>query len=697
MKKLKLLLLSLFLISTAAICQVSQIKIVSFQVKNTLLSKVDEWSTIPAAIILTAQKSPTVQLKEPKLVIQIRSGGAIVCGNNQSSAQPMSAFDVKTFTTNDIISMLGNCAALKEGTYQICAQFFNLDRIAISNEVCKEFKVESPKLQEYGPPTLITPDDGKTFTEAELSRPLSFKWTPLVPKPQQPITYRLKVWQLMQGQNGTAAMRTNPPIVTKDVDNITQTVVTGIYTGPCRSPYLCDFVWQVQALNREGKPMGNNEGKSDVFMFGAQDAGTSKSISLVAPENNKSISQKDAQNPIKFRWTPIIPKPVGEITYRLKVWQLMQGQNSTQAMRTNKPIFEKDSADITEASVSGIYTGPCRPPYLCDYVWQVQALDRTGKPIGENEGKSEAWSYSVLTSDCNVSLKIDSIKCTKEKDQLGNPIYKAFMTLNNTGTNPLNLNNVLNITTNPYATPNTYTPKYVINTNAIAYTSTSLIPPIVNTSGPVSFSTDVSMPISATKLITRFTLYDNISIASCNPIDSLTLPLCICTDCKDALFTINNPTVSVTNATTGLYTATGSINITGITPIYAIEMQVQSYSYSATPASCTNGVSSIENSGVINLSGSTINGLPISMLNETVSGLPSTNNGVAKNIKLISTSPLPSTMPFNVVFGLPTPLAGLNNDCCKMKFNICLRVKIFYDKDKCNSCSFLYCFPQFTN
>ncbi len=697
MKKLKLLLLSLFLINTAAICQVSQIKIVSFQVKNTLPSKIDEWSTIPAAIILTAQKSPTVQLKEPKLVIQIRSGGAIVCGNNQSSAQPMSAFDVKTFTTNDIISMLGNCAALKEGTYQICAQFFNLDRIAISNEVCKEFKVESPKLQEYGAPTLITPDDGKTFTEAELSRPLNFRWTPLVPKPLQPITYRLKVWQLRQGQNATAAMRTNQPIVTKDVDNITQAVVANIYTGPCKPPYLCDFVWQVQALNREGKPVGNNEGKSDVFMFGAQDAVTSKSISLVAPENNKSISQKDAQNPIKFRWTPIIPKPVGEITYRLKVWQLMQGQNSTQAMRTNKPILTKDVADITEASVSGIYTGPCRPPYLCDYVWQVQALDRTGKPIGENEGKSEAWSYSVLTSDCNVSLKIDSIKCTKEKDQLGNPIYKAFMTLNNTGTNPLNLNNALNVTTNPYAIPNTYTPKYVINTNAIAYTNTSLIPAIVNTSGPISFSTDVSMPISATKLITRFTLYDNISIASCNPIDSLTLPLCICTDCKDAQFTINSPSVSVTNATTGLYTATGNINIIGISPIYAIEMQVQSYSYSATPATCTNGVSSIENSGVINLSGTTINGSPVSMLNETVSGLPSTNNGVAKNIKIISTSPLPSTMPFNIVFGLPTPLAGLNNDCCKMKFDICLRVKIFYDKDKCNSCSFLYCFSQFTN
>ena len=34
--------------------------------------------------------------------------------------------------------------------------------------------------------------------------------------------YRLKVWQLMQGQSGSQAMRTNQPIVTKDVDNISQ-------------------------------------------------------------------------------------------------------------------------------------------------------------------------------------------------------------------------------------------------------------------------------------------------------------------------------------------------------------------------------------------------------------------------------------------------------------------------------------------
>jgi hypothetical protein len=34
-------------------------------------------------------------------------------------------------------------------------------------------------------------------------------------------SYRLKVWQLMQGQNAETTMRTNLPIVTKDVDNVT--------------------------------------------------------------------------------------------------------------------------------------------------------------------------------------------------------------------------------------------------------------------------------------------------------------------------------------------------------------------------------------------------------------------------------------------------------------------------------------------
>ena len=86
----------------------------------------------------------------------------------------------------------------------------------------------------------------------ESTQAVTFRWTPIVPKPQEPVTYRLKVWQLMQGQSGTTAMRENKPIVTKDVDNVTEVTVSDIYTGPCRPPYLCDFVWSVETVTKAG-------------------------------------------------------------------------------------------------------------------------------------------------------------------------------------------------------------------------------------------------------------------------------------------------------------------------------------------------------------------------------------------------------------------------------------------------------------
>jgi hypothetical protein len=99
----------------------------------------------------------------------------------------------------------------------------------------------------------LSPVDKAEFTVEDAMKTIAFRWTPIVPKPQEPVTYRLRVWQLMQGQTGSQAMKTNQPIVTKDVDNITEASVSGIYTGPCRPPYLCDYVWNVEAsVKREG-------------------------------------------------------------------------------------------------------------------------------------------------------------------------------------------------------------------------------------------------------------------------------------------------------------------------------------------------------------------------------------------------------------------------------------------------------------
>ena len=421
MKKLKLLLLLLIVGAGSAMAQLQQIKIINFTVKNQLPATIDNWNSIPGSLLLVAQLPPNIRVKGVKLVVQIKSNGSIVCGNNSTGGIQVDDFTTRTFSANELTGGLAGCSDLKDGSYSICVQFFNIDKVAVSNEVCKEFTVETPKATDYAPPTLINPENGKSYTEAELSRPVTFRWTPLVPKPREPVTYRLKVWQLMQGQNGMQAMRSNQPIITKDVDNITQAVVSNLYTGPCKPPYMCEFIWQVQALNKDGKPIGRNEGNSEPYTFKVESKETSESTppKLTAPENGKKFIAKSMSAPALFRWTPIVPKPQEPVTYRLKVWQLMQGQNGTQAMKQNKPFVTKDVTDITEAAISNLYTGPCKPPYMCEFIWSVQALNKEGKPLGKNDGLSEPFMFKIL--DDNINTKIDSVAvgcCEKGKQSI---------------------------------------------------------------------------------------------------------------------------------------------------------------------------------------------------------------------------------------------------------------------------------------
>lgn len=101
----------------------------------------------------------------------------------------------------------------------------------------------------------IVSEDQKEF-KLDAPQPVTFRWTAIVPKPQESVMYRIKVWQLMQGQNSTEAMRTNQPTVVKDVDNLTEATINNIYTGPCKPPYLCDFVWGVEVVSKENTDTG---------------------------------------------------------------------------------------------------------------------------------------------------------------------------------------------------------------------------------------------------------------------------------------------------------------------------------------------------------------------------------------------------------------------------------------------------------
>jgi hypothetical protein len=127
--------------------------------------------------------------------------------------------------------------------------------------------------------------------------------------------------------------------------------------------------------------------------------GTITAAVNVAPAADRMFSPDEAKGAIMFRWTPIVPKPQEPVTYRMRVWQLMQGQSGSQAMKTNQPIVTKDVADITEASISNIYTGPCRPPYLCDFVWSVTAMSGGTTEMGTSAPTSFSVTEPATTDD----------------------------------------------------------------------------------------------------------------------------------------------------------------------------------------------------------------------------------------------------------------------------------------------------------
>ena len=290
----KILTIFLMVISLQLFAQSYPISNINISLPSNPDANTANWGTGTSLLTITAGSKPLNgrvdgSVMESRLLVTIKKGGAIVCGSYTSKSAPPSNFNVPTKVWSGInaLSFLGKECVLTPGDYEICAQFFGYGATGVaplSEEKCKPFTIQSKEKPTFRQPQAISPVNGAVISQAAAKMPVNFRWTPVVPKPQEPVTYRLKVWQLMQGQNGTQAMKANQPIITKDVDNLTQLVASNLITGPCRPPYLCDFVWNIQAINREGKSIGDNDGSSELMTFKIADGGSSTNDNPPSPQ-----------------------------------------------------------------------------------------------------------------------------------------------------------------------------------------------------------------------------------------------------------------------------------------------------------------------------------------------------------------------------------------------------------------------------
>jgi len=395
-----------------------------------------------------------------------------------------------------------------------------------------------------------------------------------------------------------------------------------------------------------------------------------RKLIAVSPKNNTAF--EDAKNIKAFTWQ-LLGNSIKPAAYIIEVKRLGgRGQvQRTFTARTDKTTINAATIFKDDKIESG------------QYEWKVTE---------STSGISSTPSFFNV-SNCQIEFTIskDSIECLGYEGE--NRKFKiSFESTYSSSSGDLTYANIGSGLT-------VYDQSY----NALSYTLVSPNPTLVTQIGASSTTVIYSFEVIAPSSVTAigFGLQgDDLdpSPILCQPGVSLIideLPDCLCNECEDMELTFNNFSISPTGGAGNQFSFNGNINVN--VPVYAMEFQVQSYSYTATPSPCTNGVSSIEESGMILMPGTTINGSSaLQLFNESVSGSSSSNNNATKIIKYTSTSALNGAIPVNLNIGLPGPLAGLDANCCKINYTVCIKVRVFYDEGKCKSCVFTHCF-EFSN
>jgi hypothetical protein len=162
--------------------------------------------------------------------------------------------------SGDIKQSSVRAGILPEGNYQICVKLVRIqNKEAFSNADCKGFY-----LTQYQLPNLILPENNKEFASGAEKLTL-FTWTPIIPAPQNPITYRVRVVEVLGGQNPKQAFLTNLPVFERKAA-LGQTSL--MWPQEVAMPTTGgNFAWSVQPEDNDGNPMISPEGFAPANIF----------------------------------------------------------------------------------------------------------------------------------------------------------------------------------------------------------------------------------------------------------------------------------------------------------------------------------------------------------------------------------------------------------------------------------------------
>jgi len=139
---------------------------------------------------------------------------------------------------------------------------------------------------------------------------------------------------------------------------------------------------------------------------------------LLTPNDKAWLDANIAQSVITFRWSSLVPMSKEPVIYRLQVFEVLDGQQPMQALRSNQPILETEVRGTTQYFWRPQLSFKDNNGHV--FIWTVQTLDAKGIPVSaideNNQGRSEPRVFGVCNQlnkekigtgeDCETGRKL---------------------------------------------------------------------------------------------------------------------------------------------------------------------------------------------------------------------------------------------------------------------------------------------------
>jgi len=280
MKKLIASIITIFIVANAT-AQIKFNLIVSAQPPAQL----SEWSNRREVltVVVTAQGVPAGF--QYKIKTEIKTLDGTVIGSADLARTPIftpNSTGTDILTANDVMPLefmlftgkyktsLERTGKLPADNYTICVQPVRPVDFGPAGEVqCKNFYLATTQL-----PILMKPYNEEILDAKKAQTAIIFRWTPVVPTQPSPVKYRIQVFEVLPTQSPVQALRSNQPLLDKEILAATQYIWQPQLTF---MPYdnetkkLPTFIWTIQSLDKDNKPVtqtdGNGEGRSEPIIF----------------------------------------------------------------------------------------------------------------------------------------------------------------------------------------------------------------------------------------------------------------------------------------------------------------------------------------------------------------------------------------------------------------------------------------------